>query len=743
MPLKRKSFFAFLLLCIAYISNAQKELEVLSKTKDDTQNKAALKRADKAFQQAAYADAIIEYELFLKKNPDYTEALRNLSTCYDLINNPAESEKYLAKLVATSQARDMDLLHYAQVLLINNKPDEAKKQCANYLSKNPNDERALMLLTAINNRDTYYKDSAYVKVVQLNINTLNPEFCPVLFNKELIFVASKPSTSVIKREHSWTGDAFYSLYSATKKDSLHFEKTQKYMSFLSTKYNNGPISINSKGTELFYTQNGNTPKKGDKTIRLRLFSVEGNGMGGWKDVPKPFIYNDDSYSCMHPSISSDGKRLYFASDMKGGQGNSDIWYCESEGNGTWGKPINAGKGINTKGNETFPFITQDNVLFFSSDSRDGLGGIDIYRSEINGTTFEAAENMGFPLNSTYDDFGISFYNVKSGYFSSNRINKNIDDDIFYVWNNKPIKQKLQIKVSDSTNTTTLATMLKMVEIGKTDTLTLQSDSGIFITKALPDKNYLLIAHCGNGYVQKTSAVTVMSDTKMIDVFVNKKSDNCVYGLVIDKTTQKPVSGLLLNIDDEDGNKIYETVTDSSGSYKMCKLIPNKKYFIGTIKKPDYFSQTESFILLPQTELEKNVYVQRIEIGKGIKIENIYFDLGKFNIKPESAVELDKIVKLMIENPDIIIELGSHTDCRGSKTANTSLSDKRAKSSAAYIVSKSIAKNRVRGKGYGETQLVNNCGCEGAVKSDCTEDFHAVNRRTEFKVIGFIKPTKIK
>ncbi len=728
-------------MCLTLFSIAQKELEVLSKTTDDTQNKAALKRANKAFETAAYADAITEYELFLKKNPNYAEALRNLSTCYSLINNPTESEKNLAKLVTTSQVRDIDILHYAQVLLINNKPDEAKKWCETYLSKKPDDERALMLLVAINNRDAYYKDSANIKVVQLNINTPNPEFCPILFNKELIYVTSKPSSSVIKREHSWTGDAFYTLYSAAKKDSLTFEKSVKYLTFLNSKYNNGPVSINSKGTELFYTQNGNAPKKGDKTIRLRLFSVEGDGNGGWKDQPKPFVYNDDSYSCMHPSISADGKRLYFASDMKGGQGNSDIWYCESEGNGTWGKPINAGKGVNTKGNETFPFITQDNMLFFSSDSRDGLGGLDIYRSEKNGTRFDAAENMGAPLNSTYDDFGVSFYNTKSGYFSSNRINKNIDDDIFYVWNNKPVKQTIYINVSDSSNTTALPTLLKIVSVGTLDTLTLQSDSGKFVTKVMPDKNYLVIANCGNGYVLKTDAVTVMPNTKNIDVYVNKKSDNCVHGLVIDKSTQKPVSGLLLNIDDEDGNKIYETTTDSTGSYRTCKLTPNKKYFIGTIKKPDYFSQTESFTVLPQTDLDKNVYVQRIEIGKGIKIDNIYFDLGKFNIKPESATELDKIVKLMVENTDIIIELGSHTDCRGSKAANSSLSDKRAKSSAAYIVSKGIAKNRVKGKGYGETQLVNNCGCEGTVKSDCTEDFHAVNRRTEFKVIGFIKEKK--
>ena len=138
---------------------------------------------------------------------------------------------------------------------------------------------------------------------------------------------------------------------------------------------------------------------------------------------------------------------------------------------------------------------------------------------------------------------------------------------------------------------------------------------------------------------------------------------------------------------------------------------------------------------------KDIYTQKIVIGKAIKIDNIYFDLGKFNIRPDAAIELDKVVQLMKNNSQIIIELSSHTDCRGVAAANLALSDKRAKSSTAYIISKGIDKNRIKGKGYGEGKLLNNCACEGKKTSTCSEDEHAQNRRTEFKVTGFVAEKK--
>ena len=140
---------------------------------------------------------------------------------------------------------------------------------------------------------------------------------------------------------------------------------------------------------------------------------------------------------------------------------------------------------------------------------------------------------------------------------------------------------------------------------------------------------------------------------------------------------------------------------------------------------------------------KTTEIEKIVVGKAIKIDNIYFDLGKSNIRPDAANELDKTVQVLTDNPDIIVELSSHTDCRGSAASNLALSEARAKSSVAYIISKSVDKKRIAGKGYGESQLTNNCKCEGAVKSTCTEEEHQQNRRTEFKVTGFAKGTEIK
>lgn len=202
--------------------------------------------------------------------------------------------------------------------------------------------------------------------------------------------------------------------------------------------------------------------------------------------------------------------------------------------------------------------------------------------------------------------------------------------------------------------------------------------------------------------------------------------------------QITVDSALVVITNKLGEKVCERYyTTSDGKYIPCVLNPNEKYTV-TASKPGYFTSLITFDELPTNGQLKTIYLEKIEIGKAIKIENIYFDYDKSDITAKAALELDKVVKLLQENPDIIIELGSHTDCRGSASYNLSLSDRRAKSSAAYIVSKGIDPSRITGKGYGESQLLNGCQCEGAVKSACSDSEHQMNRRTEFKVTGFIK-----
>ncbi|MGL5889967.1 MAG: OmpA family protein, partial [Bacteroidia bacterium] len=234
-----------------------------------------------------------------------------------------------------------------------------------------------------------------------------------------------------------------------------------------------------------------------------------------------------------------------------------------------------------------------------------------------------------------------------------------------------------------------------------------------------------------------------TESKMYEqtLFIDNNGALCVYGVITDKSTgNSPAEGATVIVTDvATGAKLYETVTTAAGTYKTCNVEAGTTYRI-SVMKPGYFSKSEDVAIAAtqKKDVEKNMEIDRIIVGKAIKIDNIYFDLSKWNIRPDAAKELDKIVKLMQENPDLVIELSSHTDCRSGAAFNMDLSDKRAKSSAQYIIDHGIDAKRITGKGYGETQLVNKCECEGTVRVACSEKEHQENRRTEFKVIGFIK-----
>ncbi len=311
-----------------------------------------------------------------------------------------------------------------------------------------------------------------------------------------------------------------------------------------------------------------------------------------------------------------------------------------------------------------------------------------------------------------------------------------DDDIYFFRNNKPSYYNAKLKFIDSTTQLPVSMNFTLSNLNlnvqdKTDTL------NPFNIRLKAGKDLNLIAESANYKPVNYTKKLTEQDTLII-ITCKTKSEKSIKGKVIDKETNSPLAGVKVAIYDEFGNNYLNIVTDSTGDYKVINLPVEKALFIGSEKRPDYFSNTEKFVIKPDSDIVKNIYTQKIVIGKSIKVENIYFDVAKWNIKSDAAIELDKLVQLMKDNPDIIIELSSHTDCRGKASANLALSDKRAKSSASYIISKGIAKTRIKGKGYGENKLLNSCACEGKVNSTCSEDEHAQNRRTEIKVTGFLK-----
>lgn len=714
-------------------------LLVYSQFSSSQNSNKKLINADKLFIKASFAEAGKAYAAFLKSNPGDFYASRQAAICYKKINDQNKAIDYWPAVVENNQATDHDKLAYARCLLANYRNEEAKKVFVSL--KSSKDNTIMNWCRAYENIGFFFEDSALCKVFEVRgINSLKQEFSPAFFKSQMVFISEtkKPDESHVSC--AWSPQGVYKFYFTQKFDSLSFGAPKIFYSHIQNKKVNGPLTFTSDDSTVFFTKTtSNADLKRAKSFKpgLQIFYTHMNSFGDAHPEIMPFAFNSVEYDCMHPSISVDGKRLFFASNMPGSQGGTDIYVCEWQ-NAAWSTPKNLGPLINTEGNELFPFITQEGVLYFASDTRPGLGGLDIFFAMPNkkNLLFYEAENCGAPFNTQFDDFGVMINKGgKTGYLSSNRKNGYSDNDIYYFINNKPKAFDAKVKFKDSITNEDIGCSFTITSLGENYQQSVEAGKPFSFT-AKAGKEITLTA---SSQIHKFTQLKLNineSDTLMV-VALAPKSQKAIKGKIIDKENNLPVAGVKVAIYDEFGNNYLNLVTDTTGYYIASNLPLDKALFIGSEKRPDYFSNTEKFFIKKDSDLVKNIYTQKIVVGKAIKVENIYFDKGKFNIRADAAVELDKLVQLMKDNPDIIIELSSHTDCQGAASANLFLSDKRAKSSAAYLISKGIAKNRVSGKGYGENKLLNNCACEGKVESKCSEDEMAVNRRSEFKVTGFV------
>jgi peptidoglycan-associated lipoprotein len=382
-------------------------------------------------------------------------------------------------------------------------------------------------------------------------------------------------------------------------------------------------------------------KDEDKVSHLKLFRAQRRPDGEWGDI-RAFAYNGEGYSVGHPALSADGTTLYFASDMPGSLGGTDLWRCHATASG-WSAPENLGPTVNTAGNELFPTLNGE-VLYFSSTAHHNLGGLDIFATHAQGKGWSEPENMGYPLNTPHDDLGfILNADERSGYLSSDRSGA---DRIHWFFVNEPLLFVEGFVTGDSTGR-----YLSNVEATLTDLGTM-TDTTVLVGS---DGKYLFKLRSGTDYKLHLSAEGAIAQSRTISTA----------GLVNNTTLR------------------------------------------------------EDFALTP------------ITVGENIAINTIYYDYDSWDIRPDAARELDRLVQLFSDNPHITFELGSHTDSRGGDTYNLVLSDARANAAVNYMIQRGVNPDRIVARGYGETALVN--GCRNA--SPCTEEDHQANRRTEFTVVN--------
>lgn len=596
-----------------------------------------------------------------------TEGQRKLAEAYHKMEQNVEAEAAYAKLVGSGSAGILpdDYYNYAKVLQANGKYDLAIINMNKFKDLKPTDLRAQSYIANSGELNNLLKDDGKYKVEHLTINTDAVDFGTCYYMDKVVFSSSRTTPQMIKRTDNWHGMPYLDLYVA-KVEAGQLTSPEIFDKDLNSKLHDGTASFNNDGTFMAFSTNNYNDKSKDKVVELQIyFSTYKDGK--WSKQ-EPFVHNNLAYSVGQPFLTASGKTMYFVSDMPGGFGGSDIYRVIKDDVAGWGTPENLGENINTEGDEMFPFFEEKNeTMFFSSNGRFGLGGLDIFMCATNGKKSGRVYNAGSPLNTQYDDFALVTNSSRDkGYFSSNRIGGSGSDDIYSV-------------------------DIFKIEIGKK------------IKGIAKDKN---------GSALPATFITLLDD-----------KDN-----VIDTLTTKT-----------DGAYVF--LVDSNKNFKLNGKKADFTDGLNTVNT----SGTDFIVTADVTLLQKEIVVEETieekikvgaDLGKILKFnpDRIYFDLNKYEIRADAEEELKYIIKVMNEHPNMVVELGSHTDCRASKEYNQKLSEKRAKATADYIKKRISNPERITSIGYGETKLMNACACEEKVVSTCSDEEHQQNRRTEFIIV---------
>ena len=446
------------------------------------------KTGNRYYNDLAYSKAATNYEKALKKK-NIPDARFKLADSYRRMNNSVKAEENYAQAVTLPDAKAIHKFYYAQALMQNGKCEEAKKWLGEYLSENPNDQVAKNMITSCDMHGKLMIDSALYTVQQLSMSTPGSEFSPVKYKDGIVFTGERIAG---KSKYSpYTGRPYYSLYYA-KKENNKWGKAQPLSEAVNRKLHNTSATFSKDGNTMFYTANNLVGKKAlNDSSGITNFSVMKATLQNdkWTAVEMLPFGNKD-YSSGHPSLSEDGTSLYFASDMPGGLGGTDIYLVKYE-NGMWGTPVNIGTTINTGGNETFP-VSSGTALYYSSDGMIGMGGLDIYKSNNDNGTWSAPVNMNYPVNSTRDDFGFMPDSASgaTGYLSSNRSNDSGTDHIFTF-----VRKEYQFVIDgyavekDSDKPVSGATVTLMNKTtGAQETVT-TGDDGTFTFRLSPESDF--------------------------------------------------------------------------------------------------------------------------------------------------------------------------------------------------------------------------------------------------------------
>ncbi|WP_452219140.1 OmpA family protein [Lacinutrix undariae] len=605
------------------------------------------KKADKHFTRYEFVEAAEDYSKLVEKGDADAYVYGQLAESYYNIFNTVEAERWYAKALETSEQPEM-IYKYSQMLKANGKYEESNVQMAKFASMRPSDDRAVAFKANPDYLPEILEKGKKFNVQNLPFNTESSEFGGTLNDGKLYITSARNSS---RKTYGWNEQPFLDIYTLTENEDGSYADAVLLSKEINTKYHEGIVSFSPDGETMYFSRESFYEKEYEKDSisqnrysTLQLFKASKSG-SEWDNV-EGFAVNSKNYSVKNPSVSADGKTLYFASDMPNGFGGFDIYKASINEDGSLGEATNLGQKVNTEGQEMFPFISSNNTLYFSSNGHLGLGGLDVFYSKLVDGKMGPVRNIGIPINSNADDFAFSIdEDTKDGFISSNREGGVGSDDIYGI-------KKIQ---------------------------------------------------------------------PLCDVLVT--------ATVTDAKTGAPLNAASVSLYDAQGNKVLSKVTNTDGTVEFIVECSNDTSYEASLDGYESnqvllkgTDEEEAAVSIPLTPIEDLIVADKVVLNP------IYFDFDKSNVTAKAAFELDKLVQIMKKYPEMVINATSHTDSRGSASYNQRLSDRRAKTTVQYVVSKGIDKSRISGAGKGESEPIAACG------ANCSEEQHQLNRRSEFLIV---------
>ncbi len=683
MNIARPFLFCLLMVCLLFVASC-KLFEVPTDATTAYQNK-----------QYSVASKLLieeynkESDLIKKSNIAY-----QIGESFRMVNNTKSAETWYAKALDYSSEPAV-LFKSGLMLKANGKYKEAIGQFREYALNNPIDAvRATKERQACQQALEWQKAKTDYKILPLQgINSMASDYAPVLYsNKQLVFTSDRDE-SVGDDQFGWTGNKYSDLFVADFLNEVTYENPVQFGDSINTAFNEGVVSFTSDFNTIYFTACGSPNEKDDF---CQIYVTSKGEEGKWRTPIQVVLFEEDTINVGHPYITPNGKELYFAADAPDSYGDKDIYMSTVTPEGLWSYPKNLGPEINTENYEGFPYIGTDGRLYFASNGHYGMGGLDIYRADREKKRWTNIENLKAPINSSADDFGIMFFpfiepammdKIEAvGYLSSARNGGKGGDDIYKFVLEIPEEPPVVVVDTPKISVPVVPKEPIYVLEGKVFQKILANpedpNSGVVRREPIPTAVVEILGLSANSRIGKR----LVTD------------DDGFFSLKVEKDTDYKVRA-------------------SSAGFLASSVNASTK---GKTAAPGETVKTYVEITL-----------DRVFIQKSVNLQNIYYDLDKWFIREDAKPALSQVASVMLENATLVVEMGSHTDSRGKDSYNLELSQKRANSAVDYLTSKGIERGRLMAKGYGETQLTNEC--EDGVQ--CGEEQHQANRRTTFKVVS--------